>query len=81
MELQQGISLELNQEKVGKAFKVLVDRKEGGYFVGRTEYDSPEVDNEVIIDSPDNYVRIGDFVNVKIASATEFDLTGSVVEG
>jgi ribosomal protein S12 methylthiotransferase len=81
MELQQGISLELNQEKVGKTFKVLVDRKEGGYFVGRTEYDSPEVDNEVIIDSPDNYVRIGDFVNVKIASATEFDLTGSVVEG
>jgi ribosomal protein S12 methylthiotransferase len=81
MELQQGISLELNQQKVGNTFKVLVDRKEGGYFVGRTEYDSPEVDNEVIIDSPENYVRIGDFVNVKIASATEFDLTGNVVEG
>jgi ribosomal protein S12 methylthiotransferase len=80
MELQQGISLELNQHKVGNTFKVLVDRKEGGYFVGRTEYDSPEVDNEVIIESPENYVRIGDFVNVKIASATEFDLTGNVVE-
>lgn len=79
MELQQGISLELNQLKVGNTFKVLVDRKEGGYFVGRTESDSPEVDNEVIIDSPDNYVRIGDFVNVKISSATEFDLTGKVV--
>lgn len=80
MELQQGISYELNQEKVGKTFKVLVDRKEGGYFVGRTEFDSPEVDNEVIIDSPDDYLRIGDFVNVKVASATEFDLTGTVVQ-
>lgn len=81
MELQQGISYELNQEKVGKTFKVLVDRKEGGYFVGRTEFDSPEVDNEVIIDSPDDYLRIGDFVNVKVASATEFDLTGTVIQG
>lgn len=79
MELQQGISLELNQQKVGKTFKVLVDRKEGGTFIGRTEFDSPEVDNEVIIDSPDQYLRIGDFVNVKIDAASEFDLTGKVV--
>lgn len=79
MELQQGISLELNQQKVGKEFKVLIDRKEGGVFIGRTEYDSPEVDNEVIINSPDNYLRVGDFVNVKITGSSEFDLTGKVV--
>lgn len=78
MEIQQGISLELNSAKVGQTFKVLVDRKEGGSFIGRTEHDSPEVDNEVIIESPDNYLRIGDFVKVKITSATEFDLTGEV---
>lgn len=75
MELQQGISLELNQAKIGKTFKVLVDRKEGGDFIGRTEFDSPEVDNEVIIKS-DSYLRMGDFINVKITSATEFDLAG-----
>jgi ribosomal protein S12 methylthiotransferase len=79
MELQQGISLEINRAKIGKTFKVLVDRKEGGEFIGRTEFDSPEVDNEVIITSADNYLRIGDFVNVKVSSATEFDLTGTVV--
>jgi ribosomal protein S12 methylthiotransferase len=79
MELQQGISLEINREKIGKTFKVLIDRKEGGEFIGRTEFDSPEVDNEVIIASPDKYLRIGDFVNVKVSSATEFDLTGTVV--
>jgi ribosomal protein S12 methylthiotransferase len=79
MELQQGISLGLNLQKVGSTQKVLIDRKEGGSFVGRTEHDSPEVDNEVIIENPDNYLRIGDFVNVKISAATEFDLTGKVV--
>jgi ribosomal protein S12 methylthiotransferase len=78
MELQQGISLELNQAKIGKTFKTLVDRKEGGTFIGRTEFDSPEVDNEVIIESKENYLRVGDFVNVKVTSATEFDLTGKV---
>lgn len=78
MELQQGISLELNQQKVGSTQKVLIDRKEGGHFIGRTEYDSPEVDNEVLIDGTNNYLRIGDFVNVKITQATEFDLTGEV---
>ncbi|MBT1688838.1 30S ribosomal protein S12 methylthiotransferase RimO [Dawidia soli] len=79
MELQQGISLELNQQRVGKTLNVLIDRKEGGTFIGRTEFDSPEVDNEVIIQSPDKYLRIGDFAQVKINSATEFDLTGEVV--
>ncbi|HMG88775.1 MAG TPA: 30S ribosomal protein S12 methylthiotransferase RimO [Chryseolinea sp.] len=79
MEVQQNISLELNTNKIGKTFKVLIDRKEGGSFIGRTEFDSPEVDNEVIIESPDNYLRIGDFVNVKVTSASEFDLTGEVV--
>ena len=79
MELQQGISLELNQAKVGKTFKTLIDRKEGGTFIGRTEFDSPEVDNEVIIESKENYLRIGVFVNVKVNSATEFDLTGKVI--
>lgn len=79
MELQQGISLDINRQKIGRTLKVLVDRKEGGEFIGRTESDSPEVDNEVIIPSADNYLRVGDFVNVKITSATEFDLTGHVV--
>ncbi len=79
MELQQGISLELNQKKVGKKLKVLMDRKEGGQYIGRTEYDSPEVDNEVLIESPDEYIRLGDFENVLIESATEFDLSGKVV--
>jgi ribosomal protein S12 methylthiotransferase len=77
MELQQGISLELNQEKIGKIFKVLIDKKEGGDFIGRTEFDSPEVDNEVIIKST-NYLRMGDFVQARITSATEFDLAGEV---
>jgi ribosomal protein S12 methylthiotransferase len=77
MELQQGISLELNQLKVGKTLKTLVDRKEGGQFIGRTEFDSPEVDNEVIL-SGKNYLRLGDFANVKITAATDFDLTGEV---
>jgi ribosomal protein S12 methylthiotransferase len=73
MELQQGISLDLNQQKVGRNFKVLIDRHEGGTFIGRTEFDSPEVDNEVIVESRE-YLRIGDFVNVTVTSATEFDL-------
>jgi ribosomal protein S12 methylthiotransferase len=79
MELQQNISFSLNKQKIGQTFKVLVDRKEGGNFIGRTEYDSPEVDNEVIIESNKEYLRIGDFVNVKVNAASEFDLTGEVV--
>ena len=71
--------MELNQAKIGKTFKTLIDRKEGGVFIGRTEFDSPEVDNEVIIESKENYLRIGDFVKVKVNAATEFDLTGNVI--
>lgn len=79
MELQQSISLELNQAKVGKTFKVLIDRKEGGSFIGRTEYDSPEVDNEVILDGTTNYLRVGDFVQANVTNASEFDLVAEVV--
>ncbi|HEY9169093.1 MAG TPA: 30S ribosomal protein S12 methylthiotransferase RimO [Lutibacter sp.] len=76
MDLQSEISFELNQEKVGKTFKVIIDRKDGNYFVGRTEFDSPDVDNEVLIDATENYVQVGKFANIKITSATEFDLYG-----
>jgi ribosomal protein S12 methylthiotransferase len=79
MELQQGISTELNEVKVGKTMKVLFDRKEGGNFIGRTEFDSPEVDNEVLVSAKNNYVRLGDFANIKITDSTEFDLIGEVV--
>jgi ribosomal protein S12 methylthiotransferase len=78
MELQQGISEEKNKAKVGQVFKVLVDKKESGHFVGRTEFDSPEVDNEVLIPA-EHYVRIGDFAQVRIDSATEFDLYGTPI--
>lgn len=79
MDIQSDISFQLNQEKIGKTFKVLFDRVEGGYFVGRTEFDSPEVDNEVLVPVSD-YVRIGDFANVKIERAEHFDLFGEVVD-
>jgi ribosomal protein S12 methylthiotransferase len=79
MEVQQGISHDLNQQKVGQTYKVLFDRKEGGYFIGRTEADSPEVDNEVLVPAT-QYVRLGDFANVKIDRAEEFDLYGTVIQ-
>lgn len=79
MAIQEQISWEKNQEKIGQTFKVLFDRKEGNYFVGRTEYDSPEVDNEVLVPVESNYVRIGDFAQVEITDAEEFDLYGEVV--
>ncbi len=79
MAVQQEISFGLNQEKIGQTLKVLIDKKEGGYFIGRTEADSPEVDNEVLIDARDNYARIGDFCKVKITDATDFDLYGDIV--
>ncbi len=79
MALQQGISFELNQQKIGKTYKVLFDKKEGDYFVGRTEFDSPEVDNEVLVKANKDFVRIGDFANVKITSAEDYDLYGEVV--
>jgi ribosomal protein S12 methylthiotransferase len=78
MAVQQDISWSLNQAKIGNTYKVLFDRKEGGYFIGRTEFDSPEVDNEVLI-SAEQYVRVGDFANVKINNAEEFDLYGQLV--
>ncbi|MBV6453178.1 MAG: Ribosomal protein S12 methylthiotransferase RimO [Bacteroidia bacterium] len=76
MQVQQQISYSVNQNKVGSTCKVLFDRKEGNYFVGRTEFDSPEVDNEVLVEAQNNYVRIGDFANIKITSAEAFDLMG-----
>ncbi|EKY22532.1 30S ribosomal protein S12 methylthiotransferase RimO [Capnocytophaga sp. oral taxon 326] len=79
MELQSQITWELNQEKVGKTFRCLIDRKEGNYFVGRTEYDSPDVDNEVLIDAKKHYVKIGDFTDVKIIEAADYDLYGEPV--
>jgi ribosomal protein S12 methylthiotransferase len=79
MNIQQGISLALNQQKEGQVFKVLFDRKEGDHFIGRTEFDSPEVDNEVLVEAKNTYVRVGDFAQVKINRAEEFDLFGEVV--
>jgi ribosomal protein S12 methylthiotransferase len=78
MEVQEEISFRKNQEKVGKVFKTLFDRKEGRYFIGRTEADSPEVDNEVLVPARNQYVRIGDFAQVRITGAEEFDLYGEV---
>lgn len=80
MAVQQEISLQLNQQKVGQTFKVLFDRKEMDYFIGRTEFDSPDVDNEVLVKADKNsYVRIGDFANVKITEASDFDLYGALI--
>ncbi|WP_421799037.1 30S ribosomal protein S12 methylthiotransferase RimO [Haliscomenobacter sp.] len=79
MEIQQEISTRKNHEKVGKTFKTLFDRKEGGYFVGRTEGDSPEVDNEVLVPAKKQFARIGDFAQVRITEATEYDIYGEIV--
>ena len=78
MEIQKGISLEMNENKVGQTLKVLIDKKEGEYFIGRTEFDSPEVDNEVLIDASSSYARIGDFADVEITGANEYDLLGKL---
>ena len=80
MELQSDISYRLNQEKVGQTFKVLFDRKEGEYFIGRTEFDSPDVDNEVLVKASDVYLRMGDFTQVKITHADHYDLYGVITE-
>ncbi|MEE1945324.1 30S ribosomal protein S12 methylthiotransferase RimO [Pedobacter sp. KR3-3] len=80
MELQQGISFDINQTKIGQTYKVLVDRKEGDFFIGRTEFDSPEVDNEVLIDAHSGYAAVGSFVQVKIDRAEDFDLYGQIVK-
>jgi ribosomal protein S12 methylthiotransferase len=79
MELQSQISWELNQEKIGKVFRVIIDRKEGEYFIGRTEFDSPDVDNEVLINTDNKHLRTGQFVNVKIIAAEDFDLYAELV--
>jgi ribosomal protein S12 methylthiotransferase len=78
MEVQQEISLRKNEAKIGQVLKVLFDRKEGKYFIGRTESDSPEVDNEVLVLAKNNYVRLGDFAQVRITGAEEFDLYGEL---
>jgi len=80
MELQSGISHEINQQKVGETFKVMIDRVEGNDYIGRTEFDSPEVDNEVIIPKSSGYARIGDFAEVKITECAPYDLYGELVE-
>ena len=79
MDLQSGISYNLNQKRVGQELKVLFDKTEGGFFVGRTEFDSPEVDNEVLVSTKDQYVRMGDFSNILINKADHYDLYGSVL--
>jgi len=80
MAIQQGISYEKNQEKIRSTFKVLIDKKEGDFFTGRTEFDSPEVDNEVLIDADEHYATPGSFVNVQITRAEDFDLYGQIVK-
>lgn len=79
MAIQQDISFDLNQKRIGQNHKVLIDRIEKDHFIGRTQFDSPEVDNEVLIDAKNDYLRIGDFVDVNITDATEFDLYGKII--
>ena len=76
MEIQAQVSFELNQEKVGKTYQCIFDRKEGDHFIGRTEFDSPDVDNEVLIDATKHYIQVGQFIDIKITEATDFDLYG-----
>ena len=79
MSIQSQISWELNQQKIGLEFKVVIDRKEGEYYIGRTEFDSPDVDNEVLIDAKKVYLKTGEFAQVKITEAEDFDLYAEVV--
>lgn len=80
MDLQSGISHELNQKKIGQTFKVLFDKIEGDYYIGRTEFDSPDVDNEVLVNKGQGYIRLGDFTNIKITSADHYDLYGEIID-
>lgn len=79
MDIQSQISWELNQEKIGKKFRVIIDRKEGSYYVGRTEFDSPDVDNEVLINTDEGHLRTGEFYNVSITAAEDFDLYAQLI--
>ncbi|MEL6393948.1 MAG: radical SAM protein, partial [Bacteroidota bacterium] len=79
MAIQRDISLELNENRIGQLVKVLIDRKDGNFYYGRSEYDSPEVDNEIIIDGTDHYLRIGDFVQARVTEATEYDLYAELI--
>ncbi|QXP62523.1 30S ribosomal protein S12 methylthiotransferase RimO [Polaribacter sp. HaHaR_3_91] len=79
MEIQSQISWELNQEKIGKTFRCLFDRKDGEFFYGRTESDSPDVDNDVIVDAKEHYIKIGEFIDIKIHEAGDYDLYGTPV--
>lgn len=79
MDIQAQISWDLNQEKIGQTFRCIIDRKEGNQFVGRTEFDSPDVDNEVLIDATKHYLKVGEFADIEIYDATEFDLYGTPV--
>ncbi|GAB7256889.1 30S ribosomal protein S12 methylthiotransferase RimO [uncultured Polaribacter sp.] len=79
MEVQSQISWELNQQKIGKTFRCLFDRKDGEYFYGRTEFDSPDVDNDVIVDAKEHYIKIGEFIDIKIHDAGDYDLYGTPV--
>ncbi|MDG1298182.1 MAG: 30S ribosomal protein S12 methylthiotransferase RimO [Saprospiraceae bacterium] len=79
MEIQQQVALEKNETLVGKRFKVLFDRKEGEFFIGRTEFDSPEVDNEVLLNAKENFVRLGDFAEVEIIEAADYDLYAKLI--
>jgi ribosomal protein S12 methylthiotransferase len=80
MEIQSQISWEINQEKIGKTFTCLFDRKEGNYFYGRTEFDSPDVDNDVLVDAREHYIKIGEFIPIKIHQAGDFDLYGTPIK-
>ena len=80
LDVQQDISYQKNEAKIGQTFRTLFDRKEGKYFIGRTEADSPDVDNEVLVPAKGNYVRLGDFADIRITGAEEFDLYGEVVK-
>lgn len=79
MDIQSQVSFELNQEKIGQTFRCVIDRKEGNYFVGRTEFDSPDVDNEVLIDASQHYLKTGEFAMIRIFDASEFDLYGEPI--
>ena len=80
MEIQSQISWELNQQKIGKTFRCLFDRKDGEYFYGRTEFDSPDVDNDVLVNAKEHYIKIGEFIDIKIHEAGDYDLYGTPVK-